>query len=67
MRDTIPGIVTVSVMVVESPTVTVLPGTVTVVVRVDPGKVLLPSDIVTVVAGSVMTVVTVVLGIVTVE
>jgi hypothetical protein len=54
-------------MVVESPTVTVLPGTVTVVVRVDPGKVLLPSDIVTVVAGSVMTVVTVVLGIVTVE
>jgi hypothetical protein len=64
MRDSIPGIVTVSVMVVESPTVTVLPGPVTVIVWVDPGKVLLPSDIVTVVAGSVMTVVTVVPGIV---
>lgn len=63
-RDNIPGIVTVSVMVVESPTVAVLPGPVTVVVWVDPGKVLLPSDIVTVVAGSVMTVVTVVPGIV---
>lgn len=62
MPDNVPGIVTVSIMVVESLTVTVFPGPVTVVVRVDPDKVLLPSDTVTVVAGSVIIVVTVVPG-----
>ena len=75
MGDNIPGIVIVPIMIVES-LITVLSGLVTVVVPVDPGKVLLPLDtvavsvmiVVTVVPGSIVPGrVTVVFGIVTVE